>query len=416
MNRLTLVVVVAFVTVACGGRPADSGGGQSNTSPNSTSGVTWYRDVLPLVQNNCQSCHLAGGIAPFALDTYESAFLRHAMIASSVAARHMPPWPADDNCVAVKGSRRLSHAEVDVFVQWSAAGAPAGNPEDAPAAPAPAAGLPSIDATLQPEFPYLPNGSVTDDYHCFVLPPAFAAQKDLIGFEVLPGSPHQVHHVILFAASQSAANSLNQDGLGWTCYGGSGIAQARMLGGWAPGGGVTRFPEDTGIRIAAGEVIVMQVHYNTSHGTPVADRTRVNLQFAPQPVAYPATIMPIVDNTFSIGPGQMNYTHGASVFLFPWLISTATLWGITPHMHEKGRRIRVWREASATSPETCLIDVPNWDFHWQQSYEYVAPIQVRGGDTIHIECTWDNPTTSTVTWGEGTADEMCIAFVYATAP
>jgi hypothetical protein len=184
-----------------------------------------------------------------------------------------------------------------------------------------------------------------------------------------------------------------------------------MLGGWAPGGGVIRYPEGTGIRIAAGEVIVMQVHYNTSQGTPVADRTKVKLQFAAagQPVNR-ATIMPVLDQSFSIPPQSTDYVHSSDTPLF--IPSTATVWGVTPHMHQKGQRIRVWR----LSPQTCLIDVPDWDFHWQQSYQYATPIRVSPGDIIRIECTWDNPTDATVTWNEGTDDEMCIAFFYATAP
>jgi hypothetical protein len=406
MNRLALVVLLPLFTLACGDQPVGSGGPDAGS-------VTWYRDVLPLVQENCQGCHVAGGIAPFSLETYEVAFSFHPMIASAVATRHMPPWPADDNCVAIKDSRRLSDAEVDVFAQWSAAGAPAGDPADAPPPRDPAAGLPWVDATLDPGADYLPKGPpVTDDYRCFILPPAFTAQTDLIGFEVVPGTPHQVHHVILFAAPEAAAKTrdANEAGLGWTCYGGSGISgSVKMLGGWAPGSGATQFPPNTGIRAASGEVVVMQVHYNTSHGPPVADRTKVRLQFAPAPVSSPAVIFPILDQGFAIPPQSTGYTHGASI---PNLISPAKLWGVTPHMHEKGRRIRVWR----TSPETCLIDVPDWDFHWQQSYAYVTPILVRVGETFRIECTWDNPTSSTVTWGEGTADEVCIAFFYATAP
>jgi hypothetical protein len=187
-----------------------------------------------------------------------------------------------------------------------------------------------------------------------------------------------------------------------------------MIGGWAPGAGVTQYPEGTGIRVAVGEVIVMQVHYNTSNGPPLADRTRVKLEFAQQPVNL-ATIMPFADDSFTIPPqstGDHLYTHWNEITLPSLFLSTAKVWGITPHMHQMGRRIRV----SRLSPQTCLIDVPNWDFHWQQPYAYATPMEVRGGETFRIECTWDNPTDSTVKWGEGTADEMCIAFFYATVP
>jgi hypothetical protein len=308
---------------------------------------------------------------------------------------------------------------VDVFVRWSSAGAPAGDPADAPAPPGATPGLVREDAILDPGDAYVPNASVTDDYRCFVLPwpGAVGLPKDLIGFEVVPGTPSQVHHVILFSIPQSIAQNLdaNEAGPGWTCYGGPGVpraqqAQVTMLGGWVPGTGATQYPDGTGINVPAGDVVVMQVHYNMSHGAPVADRTQVKLEFASKPVLS-ALIIPFTNDTFSIPPGASGYVDEANVPLSTFL-PFARVWGVTPHMHEKGRRIRVWR----TSPETCLIDVPNWDFHWQQPYAYATPIQVRGGESFTIECTWDNPTNATVTWGERTTDEMCIAFFYVTVP
>jgi Copper type II ascorbate-dependent monooxygenase, C-terminal domain/Copper type II ascorbate-dependent monooxygenase, N-terminal domain len=392
----------------------DAGITDGGTDPG---GLTWYRDVLPIVQENCQACHVSGGLAPFPLATYQDAFVRHALLANAVSTGRMPPWLPDDSCVPLKGSRRLSATEIGVFVQWSEAGAPAGNPADAPPPPTAAPGLPRVDATLEPREDYTPNAAVTDDYRCFTLPPAFTAQTatNLIGFEVMPGTPHQVHHVILFAAP--AADAQNQDdrelGPGWTCYGGPNIPNTtpKMLGGWAPGTGVTLYPEGTGIPLQDGEVIVMQVHYNTSHGTPGPDRTRVKLMYA-MSVTYEAMIIPAVDNQFAIPPLSTSYTHYNDAQLqFPSLISLR-LWGVTPHMHQLGRRIRVIQNPNTTAQ--CLIDIPKWDFHWQQAYQYATPLSARGGDTLRIECTWYNPNSTTVTWGEGTADEMCIAFFYVT--
>jgi hypothetical protein len=433
MKRLALVALVPIFTLGCERQPVTpvTGGpdsGQSHQRPvgetdagidagTDAGGLTWYRDVLPIVQENCQACHVAGGLAPFALTTYQDAFVRHALLADAVSTRRMPPWLPDDGCVSLKGSRRLSTAEIDVFVLWSQAGAPAGDPADAPAPLTAAPGLPRVDATLEPVDSYVPNSAVTDDYRCFVLPPAYTAQTatNLIGFEVVPGTPQQVHHVILFAAPAVAAQDKDtqEAGPGWTCYGGPNIPNTnpKMLGGWAPGTGVTLYPVDTGIQLQDGEAIVMQVHYNTSNGPPVADRTRVKLEYAPS-VTYPATIVPVMDDQFAIPPLTSGYVHYSDQLLPGLPFLSFRLWGVGPHMHQLGRRIRAIR--NPTTMQQCLIDIPQWDFHWQQTYQYTTPISVAGGDTIRIECTWDNPTSATVTWGEGTADEMCIAFFYMT--
>lgn len=435
--RHLLVPALLLLLVACGGKgattnePPDAGTIMTPTVPDAgccstgedagtneadagTAQVTWHKDIVPIVQTSCLGCHATGGIGPFSLETYGEAFTHHAAIADAVVARRMPPWKADDSCVDLKDSRALPQAQIDLIAEWSANGAPEGDPNDAPPPPDAKPGLGWVDVTLDAQADYTPNTSVSDDYRCFMLPPAYSASKDIIGFEVLPGVATQVHHVIVFhvplADAQAAEDA--DPGLGWTCYGGTGTNQqnARMIGGWVPGNGATPLPEGTGIRVPANDVIVMQVHYNLAAGAQ-PDRTKVRLQYAKTPVAKTAVIFPILENTFSIPPNSMGHTTKGT-FTLPTLLQQATLYGVTPHMHQLGRKIRV-RNAST---DQCLVNVPEWDFHWQQSYEYATPITVSGGQSFEIECTWDNPGAQSVTWGEGTADEMCLAFFYATIP
>lgn len=374
--------------------------------------TSWYRDVLPIVQTSCQGCHVQGGIAPFALTDYADAFAQREAIASDVVNRKMPPWLPDDTCIPLQDSRRLSEAQVETVAAWVAEGAPAGDPKDAPPPPQQQPGLEWVDQTLQPDVDYTPNAAVSDDYRCFILPPAFTQTQDVIGFEALPGVTKEVHHIILAAAPQADAEAADQADPqpGWTCYGGLGIdpANVRMIGGWVPGTGVTRYPEKTGIRIQPGQVVVMQIHYNLENGA-APDRTRVRLQFAKTPVEKPALIFPISEGTFSIPPQSTGHSS-TGTFVLPSFIPQATIYGVTPHMHELGRSIRV---RNATTDQ-CLINLPTWDFHWQQPYQYQTPVEVHGGETIEITCTWDNPTDRTVTYGEGTSDEMCVNFFYAT--
>ncbi len=386
--------------------------------PHATTGPTWYRDVLPIVQENCQGCHLDGGIAPFALDSWESAAPMHLSIAHAVSTRQMPPWMASDSCMPFKHSRRLSDAAIETVVQWSAHGAPEGNRADAPPPRSDGPGLEWVDATLSPEGAYVPNANVTDDYRCFVVPPAMARQQDIIGFDVVPGTPNQVHHVILFALPEADARALDaaEPGLGWTCYGGPGVTSLglRMVGGWVPGSTATRYPENTGVRLRSGSVLVMQVHYNLSRGSPQADLTQVRLQYAKAPVREPALIFPILSSDFSIPPNSTGYTSTArfslSQIVPAFLLPSLKIHGVTPHMHELGRRLTV---RNVTRDE-CLVDIPDWDFHWQQSYEYPAPYVLMNEDQVEISCTWDNPGPSPVRFGEGTADEMCMNFFYVT--
>ncbi len=367
--------------------------------------VTWHRDVGPIVQQRCQGCHGEGGVAPFALMTYAQAATRHAEVAGSVTSLRMPPWMPTGG-QRFKDSRRLTRGEVDILAAWSAQGAPEGDPATAPPPrPAPQ-GLPWVDLKMAPAQAYTPNGGQPDDYHCFILEPGFTETKDFIGFEVRPGTRHQVHHVLLFNVPEAAAREADakEAGPGWTCFGDSGVQQQSVLGAWAPGSPATRYPEGTGIRVQPGSVVVMQVHYNLTNGPRVADRTEVDLQFSRAPVPQPATLELMANAGFAIPPGSEGYQY-----TFQQLLVGGTLWGVLPHMHTLGRRIVLQRESGT------LIDIPAWDFHWQQAYFYEEPVQLPPSvGRLQLTCVWDNPTQRTVRWGEGTGDEMCLAYLYLT--
>lgn len=377
--------------------------------------ATWYRDVLPVVQARCQGCHVAGGIAPFPLVSPEDGAIRHALILNAVSTRYMPPWMPSDDCRPLQGSRRLEEREIEVFRAWSTSGAPAGDPGDAPPpAPPTTPALEWTDVTLDAGAAYLPAAAGThtshgaDDYRCFVLDPGLAEDRDVVGFEVEPGVRRQVHHVLLFASDMAEARAADarEPGLGWTCFGGpntGSLAGFSVVGGWVPGSGASRYPEDTGITLRARSAIVMQVHYNLAAGAE-PDRTRVKLQFGRQRVRKPAVLLPLADLNFTIPPGAQGYTSTMRVSL----PLAATVWGVAPHMHLLGRRIRVETDAA------CLVDVPSWKFHWQQSYLFTEPLALAPGARLTLSCTWDNPTAQVVRWGEGTADEMCLAFLYTT--
>lgn len=380
----------------------------TSSAPDAGAAVAYYPDVQALTQQHCESCHVPGGVAPFALVTFDDAKAQHEAMAAAVQARRMPPWLPSDACQALQGSRKLTDAEVATFVDWSKQGAPQGDPAKSIAYTPPDAGLPWIDLTLTPAAAYLPVASDQDDYHCFALDPGLTTDQYLVGLDVVPGQRALVHHVLLYAVAAADAQAADdaQSGPGWTCFGGpgTGTAQPRVLGGWVPGSSAATFPPGTGIQMKAGEVVVMQVHYNLANGGPSPDQTSARLQLARGPVARPAALVPLADLGFAIPPNAVGYS---SSFGGPSPASF-TLWGALPHMHVKGRKIQV------AAGNACLVDIPAWDFRWQQLYFFQMPLQITAGTAFDLTCTWDNPTASTVTWGESTSDEMCLSYLYVT--
>ncbi|MFO0574428.1 MAG: hypothetical protein U1A78_10535 [Polyangia bacterium] len=377
----------------------------SQTPGQNQQGVTFYKDVQPILRAKCESCHTPAGIAPFALDNYEHAKQYAPALVSAVQARRMPPWMPSADCQRFVGDRTLTQQQIDTLAAWQQAGTPEGNAADAPPVTPPPQGLTDASIELDWDVAYTPTK--TDDYHCFILDPKLTQAKDLVAYEFIPDQRQEVHHALIYSADATKARAIDDaaPGLGWPCGGGSGVDQAVLVATWVPGTPVIRYPAGTAISIQSGNVLIAQMHYNTANGaTP--DLSRMRLKWADQSVLNKAAILPVLNTTFQINPGQMGAT--ADAVSKPLQVGLR-VWGLMPHMHQLGRSGRV--EAAGQ----CLINIPKWDFHWQQMYFFDnSSVYLPAGSVVKYTCTWDNTTANTIRWGEGTADEMCIAYFYTT--
>jgi hypothetical protein len=395
----------------------DAGSGEDAGAPQD---VTWYRDVVPVVQANCIGCHRAGGIAPFSMESYETAAPKAMQMAAWLVAGFMPPWPPSDDCQPYSDARTVTDREKAIVVRWAELGAPEGDPADAPD-PIPPDELERIDVEADPGVDYTPSGA--DDYRCFIVDLGLTETEQLEALEIIPGVRWMVHHVVLFQANAFQAESAdaNEPGPGWTCFGGPGVGATSPLdslsvGAWAPGTPVTRYPAGTGIDLGLGNVIVMQVHYHLNGSRPAeADRTTIRMQFAENAVT-PAYVSSVYDYYFAIPPRDPNgsVTTYASSVTWPLTIG-GRLYGVFPHMHLLGRRIELTYSPPGGGASTCLSNIPLWQFHWQQFYFYDrAPIELEVGGTLQLTCEWNRPEEGTIYWGEGSEDEMCIVGLYVT--
>lgn len=398
---------------------AFAGGYNACADPASTGpaydGPTYHRDVAPILARDCVECHRAGGIAPFPLATYEEVAPHAARIAAATAARTMPPSNLDGSgaCNTYVDGRWLADDEIAAIMLWAEAGAPAGAPptEPPPEAP-PGWTLDRVDLTLAMPEAYTPSEAVDDDYRCFIIDPGLAEDVFVTGFEVRLGREQTVHHMTLFAldseADELAAAELDaaEAAPGYTCLGDT-VVPSRWLVGAGPGDRGSLLPEGTGLLMAAGRKTVLQMHYNRLHGA-APDRTAIDLKLE-RSVARPAVVERIAAEYFELPPGQREVVVTEEMELG----ADFTLWGVWPHMHNTGARLRV--TASRADSETCLARVNRYSFHWQRFAFYERPIRVREGDVLRIECTYDTTGRDETTWwGLGTADEMCIGFFYIT--
>ena len=262
--------------------------------------------VMPILQANCASCHNPGqvGAAHWSLDTAADAATISQGIGSVVGTGYMPPWPASPNGVALLGSKRLSQADIDAILKWSASGGPLDVPASTKIRPAggPYVAKPRTDVVLQMPQAYAGSLTVPNDYRCFVLDPHFTKPTFITGYQVTPDHRAEIHHVQIFHidASQvaAAAKISGSDGKpGWSCYGTVDLpstehhhhsghvvpgftGQAGLVAGWVPGQDPVVYPEHSGILFQPGDALVLQVHYHYDT-TPIPDRTTVSIQTDP---------------------------------------------------------------------------------------------------------------------------------------
>lgn len=412
-----MLAVVMFAISGCGGDAEPSSG---DAGPGSGE-VTYYEHVRPILAEHCVSCHVAGSIGRFPLDTYETASALATRIAEVTRQRIMPPFLADNSgdCRTHRDANWLTDEELDLLEAWDVQGEPEGDP----ATPEPVIPpLPTLDgAVTSIETPsFVPNRSVSDDYRCFVVDADEVNGRFVTGYEVHPGNKSIVHHVIVYVPFGSDAvregerareldAAEGEVGDGYTCYGASRVnAMPVVL--WAPGGGATNFPRGTGIQIAEGVPLIVQVHYNTLGGSG-ADLTRIDVETAES--ASPAFMVPIADFDMVLPPRMSSVSTSATISLDILPVSSVRVHGVFPHMHTLGRSMRV--DVNSSDGDRCLVDVPRWDFNWQLAYWYTTPVRVSSQESVTITCTFDtSERTEPVTWGEGTQDEMCLNFVYLT--
>jgi hypothetical protein len=268
------------------------------------SGPTYNRDVAPILDAKCASCHRLGGIAPFSLTTAAEARAHARGIVRMTTAGLMPPWMpgADSAAIVGRDQRRLTTDELATLAGWAAAGAPAGTATDRHSKPSSSAGLsgPGRTVTLAPPKAYTPHapGGGIDDYHCFVLDPKLAQDAFVTGALIKPQRTGIVHHVILYEAAGAQATDASRlnaasGGKGWTCFGGPGLpfdlsgssslsrlGQPPWIAAWVPGHTTNALPNGTGVLLHKGAKIVMQVHYNLIEAAG-PDRSQAQLRLRP---------------------------------------------------------------------------------------------------------------------------------------
>lgn len=430
MNRKILLSCILLAS--CAGNPQDA---SDESDPDSLKpsraeeappGLTYYRDVKPIIDSKCTQCHVDGGMGPFPLINFEQVSGLKGAIRGSVNAGRMPPWRAEGPLDKYIGDRRLSDEQKIKLLGWIEQGAPAGDPADEPPKQEPEKrGLSRVDWSITMPEAYEPEDN-GDDYRCFPLPLPNTEKAYITGLGMVPSNPSMVHHAVLYLVSPSQAATVkrqdaNDPGPGFECFGGS---VGTWVSSYEPGGYGQDNPEGIGYAVEPGSYMVMQMHYNSEHGHRAPDQTTLEVKVdsqvqrigrVPQLMDYrwvgggmriPANNP---DKAFNWSGRSSSLTTGKSYDVF-----TADL-----HMHLLGKSGSIYILRSNGERET-LLHIPDWSFHWQETFRLRQPARLGPNDKLGIECHFDNTqakqpdrAVKDVYWGERTTDEMCFGNVIA---
>jgi len=368
---------------------------------------TFYRDVLPILQNRCQECHRAGEMAPMPLVTYRETRPWAKAIRDATRERKMPPWFADPCCGKFANDRSLTAAEIDTLGAWASTGAAEGDAKDAPKARVwPAGwnlGTPDQVIEMPRGFEVPAKGAV--EYQYFAAPTGFTEDRWVQGVEVRPGNRAVVHHVVVY---------IREPGSTWT----GGPTKSDILTVYAPGSAPDVWPLGMAKRVKAGSDLVFEIHY-TPNGKAATDRERVGLVFAKSPPEKAVLTLQMGNDTFAIPPGERDYR----VRVGGTLPNDALLLGFFPHMHLRGKAFEYTRIGENGLPET-LLKVSHYDFYWQMTYRLATPLALKKGTRLEWMAWFDNSAnnprnpdaSAEVRYGQQSWDEMMIGFFDVAVP
>jgi hypothetical protein len=435
---------------------------QGKEKSSTTESVTFARDIAPILNRNCVACHRPDNIAPMSLRTYQEARPWAELMREKILSRQMPPWHAALADIEFSNARRLSDEEIKKIVSWVDQGAVEGDAHDLPPSPTFSESwqIGEPDAVFSMEKAYTLEADLTDHYLYFRIPTNFKEDRWVQAVEFRPGNRKVVHHAVAYIETPehvAQEQRMNPSGSAaskvWSLLDtplpsielmdgttrrmkpdapivndGCSARDSEEIGGrnnsdvlsvYAPGREPDVWPPGTAKKIPAGSNIVLQMHYAKARGKVDKDRTSVALIFARVPVEKMVGTRSIMNQLFAIPAGAENHEVTAC-----WTYQRdVEIISFMPHMHIRGRAMKYEVEYPNNRRQT-LLDVPDYDFHWQTLYSLRKPLLIPSGSRIKVTAHFDNSErnmhnpdpTKVVRQGSATVDEMMIGFVNYVVP
>jgi peroxiredoxin len=368
--------------------------------PVSTGAVTYTRDIAPLLQKHCLACHRPGQMAPFALTNYKRAAAWAKTILEVVDDGRMPPWHANPSYGRFANEARLTEPDKQLLHAWVRGGCPEGYAADLP--PRPACSdvwrIPKPDVVVSMPQPFAVPAAGVLEYQIIEVDPGFTEDKWIRAAEIRPGNRKVVHHCNVFVDAPGGERRSVPGRLGSYC-----------LAATAPGTPPLVLPEGMAKYFPAGWHLTFVLHY-TPVGTVQQDQTSIGLTFAdPKTVRKEVATTLLYDRELCIPPHAADHRVEKS-----WQApADILLLALFPHMHLRGKSFR-YEALYPDGTAEILLDVPRYDFNWQNRYVLAEPKQLPAGTTVRCTAHYDNSAANaanpdpeaTVRTGTQSWDEM----------
>jgi hypothetical protein len=389
------------------------------TTGETSVGVTFNKDVLPILQKNCQSCHRPGEIAPMSFLTYKDARPWARAMKTAVVNRQMPPWFADPAYGHFANDKRLSDADINVISAWADGGAAEGDEKDRPAPVVFQEGWglkPDMIIEMPADVSLPASGTI--NYKSILVKANFTEDRWVVAADLRPGNAQAVHH--MRAIVRPPGSKWMKDAIPGVAYEagdqeiGRQAEDSDLLGKFNPGLGAQDFSRFESAKfVPKGSDIVFSMHY-TAIGKETTDRSKLGLVFAKDPpkFRYFTHDGPTAGN-LAIPAGAANQEVVSEM--------TATadtqLVYMQPHMHLRGKDYEVRLIYPSGTSET--IFKAKWDFNWQLGFDLERPLPIPKGTRIVGIAHFDNSTankynpdpTTRVVWGPQNWEEMQNCFM-----
>jgi peroxiredoxin len=374
-------------------------GRASRTPP--TGEITYTKHVAALLHHNCVRCHRAGEVAPFSLETYADAAAWAETIREVIDDGRMPPWHANPQHGKFWNDARLADEDKRLIFAWVENGCPQGDAAELPKLPPFPEGwqIDKPDVVYQIPQPFQVPAKGTVEYQYFTIDPGFKEDTWIKAAEARPGTRAVTHHLILFFHPPGSAEIEPIEPL------------FNSIAGFAPGMPPAVYPDGVYRRVPAGSKLIIQAHY-TPNGSPQQDQSEFGLVFAdPKEVKQEYQVQAALSWQFVIPPGAKDHRVQAT-YKFD---QDSLLHALTPHMHLRGKSF-LYEAVYPDGREEILLDVPRYDFNWQNTYALAEPQPMPSGTVIRCTATFDNSAANlanpnpnaAVRWGDQTWQEMMV--------